>query len=196
VSVKGLAYQDVSRCDSKRAHQATTTSCFKLGKGTLHYVAPQAKMSTMDYREAVAEASSPRWTRLLRMPGPARLGHHVSEDLSWMQVQSKRGDLDGILPPNFHAVWFAFIQEARRSADLAELAVIQNLGDRGHTWLQVAEALGAGAGTRQAIQQRWKRLRQKYRYLRPDMTTSPAPAVSTTANATSPRSGRRWSSSA
>lgn len=56
------------------------------------------------------------------------------------------------------AAWYTLCQEMRRQADYYERDLIRRLRSDGLTWAQVADAVQAQLGSRQAAQGKWKRL--------------------------------------
>lgn len=62
------------------------------------------------------------------------------------------------LPRSGIAVWYALVQELRRLADYYERDLIRRLRAEGLTWAQVADAVDAQLGSRQAAHAKWKRL--------------------------------------
>ncbi|MCD2191729.1 hypothetical protein [Actinomycetospora soli] len=76
------------------------------------------------------------------------------------QAVEQRGDKLGEQWP---AAWYALVQDTRRLADVYEAALIRKLrageGPSGETtWASVAAAVDSHLGSRQAAQQKWKRL--------------------------------------
>lgn len=115
------------------------------------------KACPMDYSTAARVIVSPRWQRAL---GSAPLSRrYLHEDMEWLLTQSRRTDVD--VPRDFHEAWYAHVEEMRKRADLAEHALIRDLRNRGVAWSQISDAAGGELGTRQAVQQRWERLRRR-----------------------------------
>jgi hypothetical protein len=72
--------------------------------------------------------------------------------------QLKARAKEGTLTRNGAAAWYAMVQELRRLADYYERDLIRQLRSDGMTWAQVADAVQAQLGSRQAAQAKWKRL--------------------------------------
>jgi hypothetical protein len=69
--------------------------------------------------------------------------------------RAKAGKFDASMAPRF----YRRVQALRRLADYYERALIRHLKyEQGMTWQQVADAVDANLGSRQAAQGKWKRL--------------------------------------
>lgn len=130
----------------------------KLSIGYCDLAGRFAILEVVDYDQAVALTRSERWMRLLDSTPPDR--GDIGRLLTWFNVQAKRGEIDA-LPRHFYPAWLAVINEARRQADLAEASLIRTMRESQRTWQDIATELGDQVGSRQAVQQRWDRLRVK-----------------------------------
>ena len=101
----------------------------------------------MDYQQAQ------RWLERAD-PSIARRRESITEQLDGLADRAR----DGLLTHDGAAAWYALVGEMRRLADRYERDLIRKLRTDGLTWAQVAEAVQAQLGSRQAAQGKWKRL--------------------------------------
>lgn len=95
-----------------------------------------------------------RWVARYAGEVPENAGPSLEEQLDRL----KQLGADGSLTRNGSAAWYALVGEMRRLADYYERDLIRRLRSDGLTWAQVADAVQAQLGSRQAAHAKWKRL--------------------------------------
>jgi hypothetical protein len=87
-------------------------------------------------------------------PSITQRARSLTEELETLKQRSKEGPLTR----DAAAAWYAIVHEMHRVADRYERDLIRKLRQDGLTWAQVADAVQAQLGSRQAAQAKWKRL--------------------------------------
>lgn len=87
-------------------------------------------------------------------PSITQTARSLTEELETLKQRGKEGPLTR----DAAAAWYAIVHEMHRVADRYERDLIRKLRQDGLTWAQVADAVQAQLGSRQAAQAKWKRL--------------------------------------
>lgn len=109
-----------------------------------------AARQALDAAEWFPSGEAKRWRE-------AGVGSLLAE-LFTLDEMVKR-DMDKLTNDEVPAIWYALVQRLRYEADFYERSLIRHLKyDQGMYWADIAEAVDAQLGSKQAAHGKWKRL--------------------------------------